>query len=165
MYSKKTSLSDNEIRDAFESREKEAEELMEDAEKINTLLEKAKALLDKIEKLPMIGGLLDDAITTIELIGKYIKGDYRKIPARMIVSALGAMIYLVLPIDLIPDVMPVIGFADDAAVLTFVLGAGLSLELDKYRKWKEQPEIDELDRFVSEYEASIYVDEGDEEYM
>jgi uncharacterized membrane protein YkvA (DUF1232 family) len=54
------------------------------------------------------------------------------------VSALGAIIYLVSPFDLIPDFIPVFGFLEDAAVLTLVLGTGLSLELRKYREWKEE---------------------------
>ncbi|MEU0835681.1 YkvA family protein [Streptomyces sp. NPDC056231] len=31
------------------------------------------------------------------------------------------MIYLALPIDLIPDVLPVIGYADDAIIVAFTL--------------------------------------------
>jgi uncharacterized membrane protein YkvA (DUF1232 family) len=33
-------------------------------------------------------------------------------------NLLGALAYFVLPIDAIPDILPVVGFADDAAVLT-----------------------------------------------
>ena len=34
---------------------------------------------------------------------------------------MGALAYFVLPFDFIPDVLPVIGFADDAAVLATAL--------------------------------------------
>jgi uncharacterized membrane protein YkvA (DUF1232 family) len=36
-------------------------------------------------------------------------------------ALLGALAYFVLPIDLIPDILPVLGYADDAAVLATAL--------------------------------------------
>jgi uncharacterized membrane protein YkvA (DUF1232 family) len=36
-------------------------------------------------------------------------------------ALLGALAYFVLPIDLIPDILPVLGYADDAAVLAAAL--------------------------------------------
>jgi uncharacterized membrane protein YkvA (DUF1232 family) len=45
----------------------------------------------------------------------------RRVP-RGVRIALGALlVYLVLPIDLIPDVIPVLGYADDAIVVAVVL--------------------------------------------
>lgn len=36
-------------------------------------------------------------------------------------TLLGALAYFVLPIDLLPDMLPVVGFTDDAAVLALAL--------------------------------------------
>jgi uncharacterized membrane protein YkvA (DUF1232 family) len=60
------------------------------------------------------------------------------------VSALAAIIYLVSPIDLIPDFIPFAGCLDDVVVLTLVLGTGLSLELCNYRNWKEETECNKI---------------------
>lgn len=46
--------------------------------------------------------------------------------------AIGALLYLVSPIDLIPDVVPVLGLTDDASVIAAAV-ASLSYELKKYR--------------------------------
>ena len=46
--------------------------------------------------------------------------------------AIGALLYFVLPIDVIPDFIPVIGYADDAAVIAAAV-AYLSKELAAYR--------------------------------
>ena len=46
--------------------------------------------------------------------------------------AIGALLYLVSPIDLIPDVVPFLGLTDDASVITAAV-ASLSYELKKYR--------------------------------
>lgn len=35
--------------------------------------------------------------------------------------AIGALGYFILPIDLIPDAIPLLGFTDDAAVLIFII--------------------------------------------
>jgi uncharacterized membrane protein YkvA (DUF1232 family) len=38
-------------------------------------------------------------------------------PSKVRVMLLGALAYFVLPFDVVPDILPVIGFTDDAAVL------------------------------------------------
>ena len=47
--------------------------------------------------------------------------------------AVGALLYLVSPMDAIPDVIPVLGLSDDAAVILAAVGA-LSYQLLKYKK-------------------------------
>jgi len=42
-------------------------------------------------------------------------------PPRVRHVLLGAVIYFLLPADLLPDVMPALGFSDDAAVIALVL--------------------------------------------
>ena len=49
-----------------------------------------------------------------------------------------AAIYVVSPIDAIPDVVPVAGFADDAVVLGFVLNL-VRGEVDEFMKWEARP--------------------------
>lgn len=41
----------------------------------------------------------------------------RSTPLKVKATLIGALAYFVLPIDVLPDVMPVLGFTDDAAVL------------------------------------------------
>ena len=47
--------------------------------------------------------------------------------------AIGALLYLVSPIDLVPDVIPVLGLSDDAAVIAAAI-AKLASDLQKYKK-------------------------------
>ena len=151
-----TDFTDEQVKGALVGREREAEELLRDEEATSNTLEKAKKMLNKIKKIPVIGGLVDDITTTIELIGNYVKGNYKEVPLRIVVSALACIIYLISPIDLIPDVIPVIGFADDAAVIALVLSMGLSSELGKYRKWKtETARQKDLDKARTEYAKKL----------
>ncbi|PQO27714.1 YkvA family protein [Blastopirellula marina] len=47
--------------------------------------------------------------------------------------ALGAIVYLITPIDGVPDLLPLIGLSDDAAVIIAAVAA-LAWELNKYRQ-------------------------------
>jgi uncharacterized membrane protein YkvA (DUF1232 family) len=52
-----------------------------------------------------------------ELVAAYYCAFDRTTPLQVKATLVGAIAYFVLPIDTIPDVMPVLGFTDDAAVL------------------------------------------------
>jgi uncharacterized membrane protein YkvA (DUF1232 family) len=52
-----------------------------------------------------------------DLLAAYYCAFDRDTPLTVKAALLGALAYFVLPFDAIPDVLPVIGFTDDAAVL------------------------------------------------
>ncbi len=52
-----------------------------------------------------------------DLLAAYYCAFDRQTPRHVQVSLLGALAYFVLPFDFIPDLLPVLGFTDDAAVL------------------------------------------------
>ena len=52
-----------------------------------------------------------------ELLAAYYCAFDRETPRHVQAALLGAIAYFVLPFDFIPDMLPVLGFTDDAAVL------------------------------------------------
>ena len=52
-----------------------------------------------------------------ELVTAYFCAFDRNTPRRVQVALIGALAYFVLPFDFVPDMLPIIGFTDDAAVL------------------------------------------------
>jgi uncharacterized membrane protein YkvA (DUF1232 family) len=52
-----------------------------------------------------------------DLLAAYFCAFDRNTPRRVQVALIGALAYFVLPFDFIPDMLPLIGFTDDAAVL------------------------------------------------
>lgn len=52
-----------------------------------------------------------------DLLAAYYCAFDRKTPRSVQATLLGAIAYFVLPLDFLPDVMPLLGFTDDAAVL------------------------------------------------
>jgi len=56
-----------------------------------------------------------------DLLAAYYCAFDRTTPLAVKATLVGAIAYFVLPVDAIPDVMPILGFTDDAAVLTAAL--------------------------------------------
>ena len=52
-----------------------------------------------------------------DLVAAYFCAFDRNTPRHVRVALIGALAYFVLPFDFIPDMLPLIGFTDDAAVL------------------------------------------------
>jgi uncharacterized membrane protein YkvA (DUF1232 family) len=52
-----------------------------------------------------------------DLLAAYYCAFDRKTPRHVQAALLGAIAYFILPFDFIPDIMPVLGFTDDAAIL------------------------------------------------
>ena len=55
------------------------------------------------------------------LLSAYYCAFDRNTPRHVQVALIGALAYFVLPFDFVPDMLPVIGFTDDAAVLATAL--------------------------------------------
>ncbi len=77
-----------------------------------------------------------------DLLAAYYCAFDRETPLRVKGMLLGAIAYFVLPSDAIPDVMPVLGFTDDAAVLA----AALKLVADHITPVHRAAAQDALDR-------------------
>ena len=72
----------------------------------------------------------------ISMVKAWIKKEYTEVSPKVIACLVGAMIYLIKKKDLIRDTIPVIGIADDLAVL----GLALKLsepELKAYAEWRD----------------------------
>lgn len=90
-------------------------------------------------KAGRVGGLRDvvaDLATLGRLIKAWAKRDYRQVSRATIVLSLGAVAYLLSPLDAIFDFIPVLGFVDDAAVLGWVLRE-IRGELVAFRAWED----------------------------
>ena len=83
-----------------------------------------------------LGKVTDDFKLLWDLLCDYKSGAYKEVPWKMIAAIVFSVGYLIMPLDVIPDVLPIVGFTDDITVFGFVL-AGFSAELDSYKNWKQ----------------------------
>ncbi len=133
---------------------RKAEKTLKDENKSKELLRNIRKWLQKAQKAPVIGSLVLDIMTMIDMTTDYVKGNYKDIPATSMISIVAAMLYALSPIDLIPDFIPIAGFVDDAAVISMILHFGVGNDLKRYRSWKEQF----LKAPINEY-AELFVDQ------
>ena len=71
----------------------------------------------------------------LRLLRAYYRGEYRNVPVTALISIIAALAYVANPFDLIPDVVPFLGFVDDAAVIAFALSR-TRLALDEFMIWE-----------------------------
>jgi len=83
----------------------------------------------------VLKGILRDVKDLYALFKDAIGGRYKLHPVNLGIIG-GGLVYFILPADLIPDFLPLIGFIDDIAVLTTIINA-LQGELTKYRDWRK----------------------------
>ena len=106
--------------------------VLKDEEEREGVFEKVAKNLGKVK---WAEALMDDVRTLVRMVKAYASGDYREIPIGTVLTALGALIYFVSPIDAIPDFIPVFGFTDDAALIALALVA-IRSDLDDFREWE-----------------------------
>jgi uncharacterized membrane protein YkvA (DUF1232 family) len=111
-----------------------AKELARDPEEISYLLREGCKVFS--EHTHLLAAAKDEFQTLRRMLSAWRKGDYQEVPRNTIVLAVAAIVYVISPIDAIPDFLPVIGFTDDVSIILFV-ARSLKEDLRRYRDWEE----------------------------
>ena len=121
-------------KEALEAFTGQAEQLIKDPSKLEELLRQFDA---KIKELPVAGDALSRVPLMISMIRSYITREYTAVSPKVIVTLVAAIIYLLKGKDLIPDDIPVVGYADDIAVFAaaFLIDEP---ELSAYAQWRAE---------------------------
>ena len=104
-------------------------------EDVRRVTEQADRIEDKAARAGALKQFLGDIKLFIELVRAYASGGYREIPWWAISAVVFALLYVLSPVDAIPDVIPVLGFVDDAAVVAACLTM-VREELMRFEAWK-----------------------------
>ena len=95
-----------------------------------------EAIRNKINKAyPALKKVLENVGELYGLFKDSVKGNYKLHPANVAMIG-GGLLYFLLPADLIPDFIPLVGYLDDLAVLTTIMNS-LKGEINAYRAWRE----------------------------
>ena len=105
-------ISDQDATDAIKSRIGAI-----NAKDVNTVVNKEHELEAMVKGKGPLGQYWDDIKTLMAMIKAYSKGEYKEIPWLSVAAITVTLIYVLTPTDLIPDVIPVVGVIDDAAVV------------------------------------------------
>ena len=103
---------------------------------IELIINEKQTIQDKLSKSPKLERFRPDIALFISLAKDYYQGNYRSIPYKSISAGIISLLYILNPIDIIPDFIPVIGYIDDVLILTFCLKM-VEKDLQKYQKWQQ----------------------------
>jgi uncharacterized membrane protein YkvA (DUF1232 family) len=103
-----------------------------------------KAILKAKNNKGTLGDAWDKLQLFFDLVQAYSKGEYRNVAPTTILTIIGAILYFVSPLDVVPDFLVGLGILDDAAVISFTLKK-LSVEINEFKKWKHSKKGNPLD--------------------
>lgn len=126
---------------ALFSRKNAQKTLDAEADKVNrddlkTLLERQKAIEEKVKNSGKLKRFSADIKLMFSMVRDYWNGSYRDVPWKSIAAIAGALLYVMNPLDFIPDLIISIGFLDDVGVVALCLSL-VESDLHKYAAWKE----------------------------
>jgi uncharacterized membrane protein YkvA (DUF1232 family) len=87
---------------------------------LKSVLEKEGKIRELASQGPL-SKLFQEIQLLLALIRAYWKGEYREVPWYTIAAIVSSLLYVLSPVDLIPDVLPLVGYVDDAAVIAACL--------------------------------------------
>jgi len=119
----------------FNSARARAAEYIRNPGKLNQLLDQASQKIYR--RQGPFSELRDSLKAVFRLLRAYADGRYREIPTASLVSVVAWVIYLVMPIDSIPDFIVGLGLLDDAALLGWLLSS-LKTDLDRFVEWENR---------------------------
>ena len=112
---------------------------------------------DFVEKISRIAKRAGAKLVYVALILYYtLQSDKVSVKDKAII--IGALGYLISPLDVIPDAIPIAGLGDDLAVLVYVLqkvwvdvNEDVKMKAkEKLKKWFDEDEMDEINDLFSE---------------
>jgi len=106
---------------------------------LEQLLDRQRAIEDKVKGSGKLARFSADIKLMFSMLRDYWYGNYRSVPWKTIAAVAGALIYVMNPLDVIPDLILGFGFLDDAGVVAMCLKL-VESDLHRYAAWKEHRE-------------------------
>ncbi|MBL8006002.1 MAG: DUF1232 domain-containing protein [Ignavibacteria bacterium] len=121
--------------DVFEAIQSGSEKIKSDD--LNKIVSNEKYINLKSSELDKkkFSRLLNQLKLTLNLIKDFKNKRYTEIPWRSIAMISASVLYFVNPFDIVPDLLPVFGFTDDALLFAAVFKS-IQSDLEKYCSWK-----------------------------
>jgi uncharacterized membrane protein YkvA (DUF1232 family) len=124
------------VRGALFTRLKDrAVEYLRDPDKLRDLVQQGSLKANQAGRSGALGAFWDSLLRLFRLLRAYVKREYTNVPLQSLILIVAAVLYFVLPIDVIPDFLVGFGYLDDAAVIAWVV-ATVKKVLDDFAVWE-----------------------------
>ncbi|HCS27623.1 MAG TPA: hypothetical protein DIW43_09210 [Spongiibacteraceae bacterium] len=108
---------------------------------VTRLLSRWPKLERMVRSNPRLQPFVEDIDTAYHLLRDYSTRRYRAIPWGSIAAIVAALLYVLNPLDMLPDVIPFFGFIDDAGVLALCWNM-VRKDIEAYRVFlSENPDL------------------------
>ena len=136
-----TDLSNNMLfNDTINAKKEEMQSSIKDEKLLDAdveyILKEEEKLKEKLKDSSPLERFTTDIILFISLVKDYSQGNYRDIPYKTISAVVFGLVYIINPLDIVPDFIPAIGHIDDALIIAFCLKL-VEKDLHKYQAWKQ----------------------------
>ena len=126
-------INDEQVKEALESGYRKSEALLNNKDELDDFLYR---LEQKIKEMPLVGEEFSVIPIMISLIKHYVEGKYTTVPYGTILAIMSALIYVLSPVDIIPDFIPFVGHLDDVAVIGLCLSM-VKTDIEAYDEWRQ----------------------------
>lgn len=117
----------------FDRYEKRAQEVAANFEHAADVVEQASAKARA--KAGTLRSVWTDLQALLRMLQAWSRRSYTRVPWGTVVMGLAAVLYLLNPLDMAPDFIPLVGYVDDATVIAFVIRS-IQKELERFKEWE-----------------------------
>lgn len=108
-------------------------------EDVDEVIDKEESIAHKITNSNVLKSIRKEGKLMIAMIKDYRRGIYKEVPWFTIGAVTATLLYILNPVDIIPDFIMGLGFIDDFAVFSIVHG-WIQSDLQRYEDWKLEHE-------------------------
>ena len=110
-----------------------ARELLKDPDELRKFIDRVKARATKLKGTD----LWEPLMACVRLLRADVQRKYTDIPWQSLLLITAAIVYFLMPFDLIPDFIVGLGLIDDLALMGWALRSVKS-DIDAFREWERQ---------------------------
>ncbi len=112
---------------------KQAADTLKEKNRLNQLLGN---VFEKIKSNPTQKKLINRLNVLLRMVKAYASGRYRNVPWKSILWFTAGLIYFIMPIDLIPDFIPITGLVDDLSVIIWIY-RNFDEDIQEFLEWEK----------------------------
>ncbi len=106
-----------------------------DDEDVELVMDNEESISKKLSNAPPLRKFVELGKIMFEMLKDFKNGKYSEVPWFTIASIAVTLLYVLNPLDIVPDFIPGIGYIDDLAVMSISMG-WIETDLHKYLDWR-----------------------------